>query len=165
MVISERRIDEKAFKRVHPRAKLTGVQLAGDWTPKAASEPKHEVVMYPDIQIPLPDGTILRGDLYRPKGQQAFPLLLAWGGYTRELQNTGLPLPINEVGQVGYIVTRGYCHLTVNARGTGKSEGKRLLPFHESEPKDVADAIEWAATQPWCDGNVGMLGMSCFAAI
>jgi putative CocE/NonD family hydrolase len=165
MVDSERYIDEKPFKRAHPRAKLTGVQLAGDWTPKAASEPKYEVVMYPDIQIPLPDGVILRGDLYRPKGQQAFPLLLAWGGYTKELQNTGLPLPINEVGQVGYIVTRGYCHLTVNARGTGKSEGKRLLPFHESEPKDVADTIEWAATQPWCNGNVGMVGMSYFAAI
>jgi len=120
MVLSERHIDEKPFKRVRPRAKLRGVQLAGDWTPKAASEPKYEVVMHPDLEIPLPDGTILRGDLYRPKAQQAFPLLLAWGGYTKELQNTGLPLPINEVGQVGYIVRRGYCHLTANARGKGR---------------------------------------------
>jgi uncharacterized protein len=176
MVISERPVDEKQFKRTHsldekqfkrvyPRSKLTGVQLAGDWTPKTTSKPEYKVVMCPDLEIPLPDGTILRGDLYRPKGPGAFPLLLAWGGYTKELQNTGLPLPINEVGQVNYIVTRGYCHLTVNARGTGKSGGKRLLPFHESEPQDVADVIEWAAAQPWCDGNVGMVGMSYFAAI
>jgi putative CocE/NonD family hydrolase len=165
MAKSENPIEEKQFRRVHPRSELTGVQLAGDWTPKVASQPKHKVVMYPDIPIPLPDGTILRGDLYRPEGAQAFPLLLAWGGYTKELQNTGLPLPINEVGQVKFFVKRGYCHLTANARGTGKSGGKRLLPFHESEPKDVADAIEWAATQPWCDGNVGMIGMSYFAAI
>ena len=80
MAASERPVDGKAFKHARPRGKLTGVQLAGDWTPKAASEPGYEITMWPDIPIPLPDGTTLRGDLYRPKGQQAFPLLLAWGG-------------------------------------------------------------------------------------
>jgi uncharacterized protein len=151
--------------RVRPRTKLTGQQLAGDWTPKKTSQAVYGIIMEPDISIPLPDGTILRGDLYRPDAEEAFPVLLAWGSYTKEFQNSGIPLPINEVGQVDYIVSRGYCHLTVNARGTGKSQGKRTIHFSPNEHKDVANVIEWTATQAWCDGNVGMIGMSYFAAI
>jgi predicted acyl esterase len=58
------------------------------------------------------------------------------------LQHTGLPLPINEVGVVGHIVSRGYAHLTVNARGTGTSGGERVFPFSAQERRDAADAIE-----------------------
>ena len=151
--------------RVYPRAKLTGQQLAGDWIPKKVSLPTYKMLFEPDVSIPLPDGTILCGDLYRPQADGTFPVLIAWSSYTKEFQTTGLPLPINEVGQVSYIVSRGYCHLTVNARGTGKSEGDHTIHFSPGEQKDVADAIEWAAVQPWCDGNVGMVGMSYFAAI
>ncbi|GER90276.1 acyl esterase [Dictyobacter vulcani] len=151
--------------RVPPRAKLTGEQFAGNWRPRKVSQPVYSILFIPDISIPLPDGTILKGDLYRPDADEAFPVLLAWSGYTKELQNTGLPLPINEVGQVSYVVSRGYCHLTVNARGTGKSSGQHMMHFSPQEQKDVADTIEWAATQSWSNGNVGMIGMSYFAAI
>lgn len=166
MAIAERKkIAAHAPLRVRPRTKLTGQQFAGDWVPTKASLPTYSLLFEPDVAIPLPDGTILRGDLYRPRSEETFPVLIAWSGYTKELQNTGLPLPINEVGQVSYIVSRGYCHLTVNARGTGKSEGDHAIHFSTQEQKDVADTIEWAATQPWCNGNVGMIGMSYFAAI
>jgi len=84
------------------------------------------------------------GDLYRPEAQQLFHCSWHGAGIPRNYKYRIERLPINEVGQVGYFVTRGYCHLTVNARGTGKITRKRLLPFHESEPKDVADTIEWA---------------------
>jgi putative CocE/NonD family hydrolase len=33
----------------------------------------------------------------------------------------------------------------------------------QTERDDLYDVIEWAAAQPWCDGNVGMLGISYFA--
>jgi uncharacterized protein len=165
MAIARRNPQQNAAELVRPRTKLTGQQFAGNWVPKKASRPTYGLILEPDISIPLPDGTILRGDLYRPKANGSFPLLLAWASYTKELQNTGLPLPINEVGQVSYIVSRGYCHLTVNARGTGKSGGERAIHFSPGEQKDVADVIEWAAEQAWCDGNVGMVGMSYFAAI
>lgn len=147
-----------------PQLRLTGEQLAG-WIPRNASSPKYDVLLKSNIQIPLPDGTILRGDLYHPKSEESFPLLLAWSPYTKELQNTGLPLPINEVGVTSFLVSRGYCHLIVNARGTGKSGGGRVESFSRLEQKDVADVIEWASQQRWCDGNVGMIGMSYFAAI
>ena len=149
---------------IQPYQRLTGEQLAG-WVPKKASAPSYEVLCFPNVSIPLPDGTVLSGDLYRPKADGAYPALIAWSPYTKELQNTGLPLPINEVGVVRYIVARGYCHLTVNARGTGKSAGDRVESFSPCEQRDVADVIEWAAGQSWCDGNIGMVGMSYFAAI
>ncbi len=149
---------------IKPHAKRSGVQLAG-WTPQKTSSSEYGIIFEPDVAIPLPDGTILRGDLYRPKADGQFPTLVAWSGYTKDLQNTGLPLPINEVGIVSYIVGRGYCHLTVNARGTGRSGGDHNIHFSPIEQKDVADTIEWAAAQPWSDGNMGMVGMSYFAAI
>jgi putative CocE/NonD family hydrolase len=166
MPISESRTSvQRPALRVRPRAKLTGQQLAGDWIPRKVSQPAYQLLFEPDIAIPLPDGTILRGDLYRPKADGVFPVLVAWSGYTKELQTTGLPLPINEIGQVSFIVSRGYCHLTVNARGTGKSAGSRSIHFSPIEQEDVASTIEWAALQPWCNGNVGMVGMSYFAVI
>lgn len=149
---------------IQPYQRLTGEQLAG-WTPRKLSSPTYEVRCHPDIPVPLPDGTILRGDLYVPESNGSFPTLVAWSPYTKELQNTGLPLPINEVGVTKYLVSCGYCHLIVNARGTGKSGGMRVESFSPSEQRDVADVIEWAATQSWCDGNIGMVGMSYFAAI
>lgn len=164
-IAEQKRAAQRAALKIRPRAKLTGQQFAGDWTPRKVSQPAYQLLFEPDIAIPLPDGTILRGDLYRPRADGVFPTLLAWSGYTKDFQTTGLPLPINEVGQISYIVSRGYCHLTVNARGTGRSEGQRLLHFSPEEQKDVADTIEWAATQPWSNGNIGMVGMSYFAAI
>jgi len=164
MAISEQRRAASPLK-IRPRARLAGQQFAGAWTPKKVSQPAYRLLFEPDVSIPLPDGTILRGDLYRPAADGVFPTLLAWSSYTKEFQTTGLPLPINEVGQISYIVARGYCHLTVNARGTGRSDGQHTLHFSAIEQKDVADTIEWAAAQVWSNGNIGMIGMSYFAAI
>ena len=151
-------------KTIPPTQHLRGEQLAG-WIPKKQSPPLYPVLCFANIAVDLPDGTRLRGDLYRPQAEGTFPALVAWSSYTRAFQQTGLPLPINEAGIVSYIVSRGYCHLTVNARGTGGSEGTHELHFSPSEQRDVADTIEWVAAQSWCDGQVGMVGMSYFAAI
>ena len=147
-----------------PHARLAGCQLVG-WAPGPSSSPRYRVHMDADVAIPLPDGTTLRGDLYRPAAPGRYPVLVAWSSYTKELQNTGIPLPVNEVGAVRYIVACGYAQLTVNARGTGRSGGTRSFQFDPQEQKDVAATIEWAATQPWCDGKAGMAGMSYFAVI
>ena len=149
---------------IPPVQHFQGEQLAG-WTPKTQSNATYEVMCQPNIAVRLADGTVLRGDLYRPAAEGTFPALVAWSSYTRAFQQTGLPLPINENGVVSYIVSRGYCHLTVNARGTGKSQGAHEVHFSPREQKDVAETIEWIAEQPWCDGQVGMVGMSYFAAI
>lgn len=149
---------------MRPHVQLRGTQLAG-WVPRVRSRPDHALTLEHDVAIPLPDGTRLVGDVYRPRGPGRFPALVAWSSYSKELQHTGLALPINEVGVVGHIVPRGYVHVTVNARGSGGSAGTRAPQFSPQEQADAAAAVEWAAAQPWCDGNVGMVGMSYFAVI
>ena len=59
---------------------------------------------------------------------------------------------------------RGYALLIVNITGTHKSGGI----FGNIDPQsiqDVYEAVEWAARQPWCDGNVGMTGVSHFSRV
>jgi putative CocE/NonD family hydrolase len=59
-------------------------------------------------------------------------------------------------------VPRGYAVLRVDSRGSGKSPGQSDPNSYE-EAIDLYDAIEWAARQPWCSGNVGMCGISYHA--
>jgi uncharacterized protein len=149
---------------IPPRTSVSGPQFAG-WQPDVESPSRYGVQLDADVIIPLPDGATLCGDLYRPKTAGRFPVLIAWSSYTKELHTAGVPMPFNEIGVVGYFVRRGYCHLTINARGTGKSSGEMLCPLTEQEHTDLGEAIRWAAHQPWCDGNVGMIGMSYFGVV
>jgi predicted acyl esterase len=50
----------------------------------------------------------------------------------------------------------------VDSRGTGASPGV-LDPLSGQQAHDFYDAIEWAGTQPWCSGKVGLLGISYYA--
>ena len=63
-----------------------------------------------------------------------------------------------EAGDTKFFVSRGYVHVIGNPRGIGKSEAGGSRAF------DGYDLIEWIAAQPWCDGNVGMVGISGFGA-
>ena len=59
-------------------------------------------------------------------------------------------------------VPRGYAAVRVDGRGSGKSPGQ-CEPWSLAEAIDFYDAIEWAAAQPWCNGKVGLSGISYFA--
>ena len=69
-----------------------------------------------------------------------------------------------EAGDSEYFVQRGYVHVIADARGSGDSDGEFCYQGAK-EQEDGYDIIEWMATQPWCDGNCGMLGMSYFAVM
>ncbi len=148
--------------RVPYRTRLAGEQLGG-WTPRG--EPaRYPVVSEPDVAIELADGVRLRADVYRPDTREPVPALLGWSPYNKDLMPTGLPAPFVEPGAVAHLASRGYAVAVVNARGTGRSGG-RLDPvmFGPGERADLCATIEWLAARPWCDGSVGMTGMSYFA--
>jgi predicted acyl esterase len=69
-----------------------------------------------------------------------------------------------EAGDTGFFVSRGYVHVIADVRGAGDSEGTYNFQGRK-EQNDGYDLIEWIAKQPWCDGNVGMLGMSYFGVV
>jgi putative CocE/NonD family hydrolase len=67
-----------------------------------------------------------------------------------------------EAGASDFFVPHGYVHVIATVRGTGGSAGT-FGCFDAQERRDMYDLVEWAAAQPWSDGNVGMVGISCFA--
>ena len=58
------------------------------------------------------------------------------------------------------LVSHGYVVAAVQVRGGGASFGTYEGLFSEAETDDAREMIEWFATQPWSDGNVGMYGGS-----
>lgn len=60
----------------------------------------------------------------------------------------------------GYLAGHGYACIRVDIRGSGESEGVLRDEYLPQELKDGVAIIDWIARQPWCDGNVGMMGIS-----
>lgn len=80
------------------------------------------------------------------------------------LPRTACKWGIVEAGDTEFFVSRGYVHVLTDVRGTGYSEGKYDI-CQKKEQEDGYDLVEWIAQQLWCNGNVGMLGVSYFAFI
>ena len=59
-------------------------------------------------------------------------------------------------------VPRGYAVVNCDLRGFGTSDGRGNL-LTDAEAQDIHDLIEWAGTQPWSNGKVGMNGVSYLA--
>src|SRR5262249_12910445 len=70
-----------------------------------------------------------------------------------------------EAGDPAYLTANGYVHVIPDLRGIGRSGGEYRGWLSEQEAQDGYDLIEWMGAQPWCDGNVGMGGVSYFGAI
>ena len=124
-----------------------------------------------DVAVPMRDGVNLSVDVYRPNVEGRFPALLAFSIYNKDLQgpDVAAALPPQpawsslwagplEAGDTKFFVSRGYVHIIGSPRGIGKSDGGG------SRQWDSYDLIEWIAQQPWCDGKVGMVGISGFGA-
>ncbi|MTD16395.1 CocE/NonD family hydrolase [Nakamurella sp. YIM 132087] len=141
--------------------RLNGPQTSGREY-RNLSEPAFRTVRTDDVPIELRDGVTLLGDVYRPDADAPVPALVSFSAYPRQIQDLGAPLGFIEAGATDFFVPRGYAQVIVNARGTSGSEGTWSM-LDEQEGRDVYDVVEWLAAQPWCDGNVGMLGISYFA--
>jgi putative CocE/NonD family hydrolase len=140
---------------------FNGLQTTGrNYRNLSAAE--HTMSRDVDQQVALRDGGHLLADVYRPVAQGKFPVLIAASPYPRQIQDLGAPTAIIEAGNSEFFVSRGYVHVIANLRGTGGSSGEWGF-FDDQERLDLYDLVEWAAGQPWSDGNIGMIGISYFA--
>ena len=126
------------------------------------SQPTHGMRCDQDIAVAMRDGVDLLADVHRPDDDGRFPGLIAASPYPRQIQDLGAPMGFIEAGATDFWVPRGYVHVIANLRGTGGSGGTFGF-FDAQERRDLHDLVEWTAAQPWCDGRVGMIGISYFA--
>jgi uncharacterized protein len=126
------------------------------------SPPIHVMAHDDDVAVPMRDGVTLLADVHRPVEPGRYPVLVAASPYPRQIQDLGAPAGFIEAGASDFFVPRGYVHVIANCRGTSGSGGTFGF-FDGQERRDMHDLVEWAAEQPWSNGNVGMIGISYFA--
>ena len=123
-----------------------------------------------DVDVPMRDGAQLKADVFRPDDGGRFPAIVNLGPYQKDklwvppptLGEKPNPHMNWETVNPEWWVPKGYAAVRVDGRGSGKSPGQ-CEPWSLAEAVDFYDAIEWAAAQPWCNGNVGLSGISYYA--
>jgi uncharacterized protein len=121
-----------------------------------ATLPGQAVVALDEIKIeryqavPMRDGVKLYADVYRPKADGRYPVIVVRTPYG--VQRDGIHENLIKFAQ------RGYAVVAQDTRGRYESEGK-WEPFR-TEAQDGYDTIEWAAKQSWSNGKVATQGGS-----
>ena len=108
-----------------------------------------------NVPVNMRDGTTLYADICRPDIEGRFPAILTrlWHNKTGMLAG-GRDSYLNPLR----MARAGYAVVIQDCRGTGASEGE-FYPWR-GNMDDGYDSVEWIAAQSWCDGNVGMYGLS-----
>lgn len=139
----------------------------------------HAIRVRKDLKVPMRDGVYLVADAYCGVGDEPRPALIAHSPYGKELQALALTLPPQrrpsplwdgciEAGDIGRVVREGYVHVIGDVRGSGGSEGEHIGNYNAGGVplgQDAYDFIEWVAGQSWCNGSVGMIGISYFGSM
>jgi len=136
-----------------------------------------------DAPIKMDDGVVLRADVFRPLGDGKYPVIITYGPYAKGLdfaegyksQWTRLikAVPDTLKGSSNIYqnwelvdpekwVPDGYAIVRVDSRGAGRSPGI-IDSWSAREAHDFHDCIEWAGTQSWSNGKVGINGISYYA--
>ena len=124
----------------------------GLWAPAVKAKENYEVTVERNAAAKMRDGVTLRADIYRPKAEGKFPVLL-------------VRTPYDKSGTINFglkAAARGYVVIAQDVRGRFESEGEWYTFKHESQ--DGYDTVEWAAALPFSNGKVGMFGGSYVGA-
>ena len=114
-----------------------------------ATEKAYEVDVRADVKVPMRDGVELSANIFLPKAQGKFPVILMRSPYGKGDQKFGEGL---------YYAARGYVFVSQDCRGKGASQGQ-WEPF-VNEGSDGRDTQKWILAQPWCNGSIGTSGGS-----
>ena len=133
--------------------------------------------------IRMDDGLELRADVYLPEREARYPVILSCGPYGKGyafqdshsgawkalvaahpeiLEGSSNRYQAWEVVDPEKWVPEGYAVVRVDSRGAGASPGT-LDPWSPRETQDLYHCIEWAGTQSWSNGKVGLSGISYYA--
>ena len=143
-----------------------------------------EMIFEKDVPVRMSDGLALRVNIFRPSREGRYPVVMSHGIYGKDvhfshgfkpqwekLTKTYPDLTRNgssgrflrwEIPDPERWVPNGFIIVMADTRGSGKSPGY-LDPRQPRENQDYYELIEWAGTQSWSNGKVGLLGISYLA--
>lgn len=137
------------MKTTLPAFALFSALLAGlSAAPTPKEDGPYPISFSANVEMKTRDGVKLSADVYRPKGDGKYPVILLRTPYNKRIY----------IGEGVAAATRGYAFVVQDARGRFESEGE-WTPFR-TEGLDSYDAVEWAATLPYSDGRVALAGIS-----
>ncbi len=124
---------------------------------RTVTELPHEVREIENVFIPMRDGARLAARIWMPVDAEESPVpaVLEYIPYRKRDLTRG-----RDEQNHPYLAGHGYVAVRVDMRGSGDSDGVLVDEYRPQEHEDAEDVIAWLAEQPWCDGNVGMMGIS-----
>ncbi|HEX2914444.1 MAG TPA: CocE/NonD family hydrolase [Chloroflexia bacterium] len=143
-----------------------------------------DIIVEQNAGITVRDGTVLRANIFRPAKEGQYPVIMSAHPYGKDNYNRkgrlgvrpffqyriiNQPMPINtseraswEAPDPAFWVPKGYVVINLDLRGFFASPGEGEV-LSDQEAQDYYDCIEWAASQPWSNGKVGLNGVSYLA--
>ncbi len=133
-----------------------------------------------DLAVPMRDGVRLFVNLFRPADDASCPVIMSVTPYGKDnlpdrvatffMRLSGIKFgKLNLSRLTGfespdpvYWARQGYAVVQADVRGMHKSEGRAGV-LRQQDAEDYYDLIEWAASQSWCTGRVGLMGVSYLA--
>lgn len=118
---------------------------------------RHAIHEIPHTEIPMLDGCRLAARIWMPTDAEDTPVpaILEYLPYRKN------DLTVErDASRQPYLAGQGYAVVRLDLRGSGDSEGLMEDEYLPQELEDGCNAISWIADQSWCDGNVGMVGIS-----
>jgi putative CocE/NonD family hydrolase len=117
----------------------------------------HSVRTLENVWIPMPDGVRLAARVWLPEGaeEDPVPAVLEYIPYRKRDSTRGRDQQIYP-----WFAGHGYAGVRVDLRGSGDSEGLLRDEYLQQELDDGVSILRWLERQPWCDGRVGMIGIS-----
>ncbi len=115
------------------------------------------VILEKNVLVRMRDGIKVAVDVYRPSnGKGPWPAIFAYSPFQKER--------FFESAKPAFYCPNGYVCVQAAERGIGFSQGQ--FSFHGLKAaQDGYDIIEWIARQPWCNGNVAMMGASGYGVM
>ncbi|WP_036501519.1 CocE/NonD family hydrolase [Nocardia aobensis] len=116
-----------------------------------------QITVDEQVWIPMPDGVRLAAKIWRPIASDDAPVpgILEYIPYRKRDLSA-----VRDSIHHPYLAGHGYGCVRVDVRGTGESEGVLADEYLEQEHLDAEAVLAWMAAQPWCNGRLGMMGIS-----
>jgi putative CocE/NonD family hydrolase len=115
------------------------------------------VSLVKNVYAAMRDGVKIALDIYKPARKKGpWPVIFAYSPFPKER--------IFESAKPAFYCAHGYVCVQAAERGSGFNQGK--FTMHGTQAAlDGYDLVEWIAGQPWCNGNVGMMGASGYGVM